>query len=281
MNEFLRIDVVLTEAVSRLTDISDSPRLDAELLLARAIDVPRSYLFAHPDDTLDPAAIARFTAAIDQRADGVPLAYITGEKEFWSMTFQVTPHTLVPRPETESLVEQALSRIPKRATASVLDLGTGSGAIALAIAKERPLCTVVATDVSAAALTTARENARHNGLPNLEFLQGNWFEPVAGRKFDIVVSNPPYVPDADPDLARLRHEPLGALASGADGLDAIRHIVEQAGRFMNRGGILLIEHGDRQSEAVAGLLRAANWSDISVHEDLAGIPRVTSAAWKN
>jgi release factor glutamine methyltransferase len=277
LNEFLRIDAALATAAAKLEGVSDSPRLDAELLLARALDVPRSYLFAHPDDALDPAAGERFFSVIDKRADGVPLAYITGEKEFWSMTLHVNPNTLVPRPETEVLVEQALLRIPRRASYKILDLGTGSGAIALAIAKERPLCDIVATDVSEAALMTAKENARQNNLPNIEFLLGSWFAPVAGRRFDLVATNPPYVPAADPVLPGLRYEPLSALVAGKDGLDAIRHIAANAGSVLHAGGTLLIEHGNQQHRSVASIFQAEEWLEITVTNDLAGIPRVTSA----
>lgn len=277
MNEFVKIEVALADAVERLTAVSDSPRLDAELLLARALDVPRSYLFAHPEDELDAAASMRFSTTIENRAAGEPLAYITGEKEFWSMSLMVTRDTLVPRPETEILVDQALQRIPRDAVVRILDAGTGSGAIALAIAKERPLCEVVATDFSDAALTIAKENARQHSLPNIEFLLGDWLEPVAGQLFDVIVTNPPYVPSGDPDLDRLKHEPLSALASGADGLDAIRRIAVDAIAVLKPGGALLIEHGDEQHAAVAEILVDAGWRDIGVTNDLAGIPRVTSA----
>jgi release factor glutamine methyltransferase len=257
--------------------VSDSPRLDAELLLARALDVPRSYLFAHPEDEMDAAACERFSATIKNRASGAPLAYITGEKEFWSMNLIVTRDTLVPRPETEILVDQALQRIPRDSALRVLDVGTGSGAIALAVAKERPNCEIVATDISAAALAVAKENARQHSLPNIEFLRGDWLEPVAGQLFDIIATNPPYVPSGDKDLERLKHEPLAALASGADGLDAIRRIAVEALAVIKPGGSLLIEHGDKQHAAVAEILAVAGWSTIGVTNDLAGIPRVTTA----
>ena len=277
MNEFVKIEAALADAVERLTPVSESPRLDAELLLARALDVPRSYLFAHPEDELDSAAVKRFSTTIERRTKGAPLAYITGEKEFWSMTLMVTRDTLVPRPETETLVDQVLVRIPKREAMQVLDLGTGSGAIALAIAKERPICDVTATDFSAAALAVAKENARQHSLPNIEFLLGDWLEPVAGQMFDVIATNPPYVPSEDPDLERLQHEPLTALASGADGLDAIRRIAVDAISVIKPGGSLLIEHGDEQHGAVAEILAAAGWKEIGVTNDLAGIPRVTTA----
>ena len=277
LNEFLKIGTALADATDRLRSSSESPRLDAELLLARALDVPRSYLFAHPEDSLDPAAVDRFFSVVERRSTGLPLAYITGEREFWSMTLIVSPDTLVPRPETEVLVDQALQRIPRGDDFTVLELGTGSGAIALAIAKERPNCDIAATDISDAALAVARENANRHALPNIEFLCGDWTAPVAGRRFDLITSNPPYVPDADPDLEHLGSEPRMALAAGQDGLDAIRRIAVEAVSVIEQGGTLLIEHGDRQHEEIGRILSAAGWREISHVNDLAGKPRVTIA----
>jgi release factor glutamine methyltransferase len=277
LNEFLKISTALADGTERLRSTSDSPMLDAELLLARAIDVPRTYLIAHPEDTLDPAAVERYFTAIERRSGGMPLAYISGEKEFWSMTLIVSPDTLVPRPETEVLVDHALQRIPSAESFAVLDLGTGSGAIALAIARERPNCDITATDVSDAALAVARENANRHALPNIEFLSGDWTVPVAGRTFDLIVSNPPYVPAADPDLERLGHEPQMALVSGEDGLDAIRRISVEAKSVIRQGGTLLIEHGDSQQQEIARILSADGWTEISHVNDLAGKPRVTIA----
>ena len=277
MNEFMEIGTALADGTERLRSISESPMLDAELLLARAIDVSRSYLIAHPEDTLDPAAVERYFTAIERRSAGMPIAYIKGEKEFWSMTLNVTPDTLVPRPETEVLVGQALQRIPEGKEFSVLDLGTGSGAIALAIAREQPNCEVVATDISTAALAVARENANRHALANIEFLPGDWTAPVAGRTFDLVVSNPPYVPNDHGDLERLEHEPRLALVSGEDGLDAIRQISVETRSVIKKGGTLIIEHGDTQQEEVATILADDGWSRISYVNDLAGKPRVTIA----
>ncbi len=277
MNEFLKIAAALADGTEQLRGVSDSPRLDAELLLAQALDVPRSYLFAHPEDALDWAALERFCSSLERRSDELPLAYISGEKEFWSMTLIVSPDTLVPRPETELLVDQALQHIPKNENFSILDLGTGCGAIALAIAKERPHCDITATDVSDAALAVARENANRLALANVEFLCGDWTAPVAGRTFDIIASNPPYVPEADPDLERLKHEPQIALLSGKDGLDAIRRISVEAKSVLRPGGTLLIEHGDNQAEEIARILSADGWGEISQVNDLAGKPRVTIA----
>ena len=277
MNEFLKIGTALADGTEQLRRVSDSPRLDTELMLARALDVPRSYLFAHPDDSLDPAALERFSTALERRVKGMPIAYITGEKEFWSMILIVSPATLVPRPETEVLVDQALQRIPEAGNFSVLDLGTGSGAIALAIARERPHCDVTATDVSDAALAVARENANRHALPNIEFLCGDWTAPVNGRLFDLIATNPPYVPSDDPDLENLKYEPQLALAAGDDGLDAIRRISVEARSVIRKGGILLIEHGDRQQKEIARMLSADGWSEISHVNDFSGKPRVTIA----
>ena len=277
MTTDITIHEAIATAVRRLDGVSDSPRLDAELLLARAIDVSRTYLIAHPEDTLDPAASDRYFAAVDRRSRGVPLAYITGEKEFWSLTLMVSDATLVPRPETETVVEQALGLIPRRAELAVLDLGTGSGAIALAIARERPLCRVVATDRSEAALAVARQNARQLDIDNVTFLAGDWTAPVAGRTFDLVVSNPPYVRADDPALADLRHEPESALVAGNDGLDAIRRIARQARDVLVEDGGLIVEHGADQETAVAEILRAHGWTDVRCFRDLAGLPRVTRA----
>lgn len=277
LNEFLRIDTALLDATDRLRSASDSPRLDAELLLARALDVSRSYLFAHPEDLMDAGAIARFGKSVGQRLDGVPLAYLTGEKEFWSMALLVSRATLVPRPETELLVEQALQRIPRRAEMRVLDLGTGSGAIALAIARERPACTVIATDISAEALAVARENARRLLLGNVDFRCGDWLQAVSGECFELAVSNPPYIADDDPHLPALRHEPRRALAAGGDGLDAIRTLALATGSVLAPGGELLLEHGANQAEAVTALLSEAGWSGITTLQDAGGLPRVTTA----
>ena len=277
MNDPATIQAVLEDATRRLDAVSDSARLDAELLLARAIDMPRSYLFAHPEEPLDETTVDRFHAALDRRLAGEPMAYIAGVREFWSLELMVTPATLVPRPETELLVDLALREIPRRAEWNILDLGTGSGAIAIAIAQERPLSQVTATDVSAEALEVARQNARQLDLPNIEFLAGDWTEPVRGRIFNIVVSNPPYVRSNDAVLDALHREPRSALSAGADGLDAIRILARDCGALLEPGGALLIEHGAEQRESVAAVLHEYGWSEITCHTDYAGLPRITIA----
>lgn len=277
MSDFLRIDAVLGDAARRLESVSDSARLDAELLLARAIDMPRSYLFAHPEDELDDLAAERFEQALGRRLDGEPMAYITGSREFWSLNLMVTPATLVPRPETELLVDLALREIPRGADWQVLDLGTGSGAIALAIARERSLCRLTVTDISADALAVAEQNARQLEIPDVEFLTGDWTEPVAGRTFNVIVSNPPYVRAGDTALDALRREPQAALVAGDDGLDAIRILARDCGSLLARKGVLLIEHGAEQQDVVGTLLHEHDWSGITCHKDYGGLPRVTVA----
>jgi release factor glutamine methyltransferase len=277
MTEILRIDAALEDATRRLEAVSDSARLDAELLLARAIDMPRSYLFAHPEDELDELAAERFEQALGRRIDGEPMAYITGSREFWSLELMVTPATLVPRPETELLVDLALREIPRNADWQVLDLGTGSGAIALAIARERSLCRLTATDISADTLAVAEQNARQLDIPDIEFLAGDWTEPVVGRIFNVIVSNPPYVCAGDTALEALRREPQQALVAGDDGLDAIRVLARDCGSLLAPGGVLLIEHGAEQQDAVADLLHEHGWSGVTCHKDYGGLPRVTVA----
>jgi release factor glutamine methyltransferase len=275
------IDDAIARTTARLYAVSDSARLDAELLIARAIDMPRSYLFAHPEDTLDCGALERLESTVGRRLAGEPMAYIHGFKEFWSLEIMVTPATLVPRPETEVLVELALREIPRRTEWEILDLGTGSGAIALAIAHDRPLCRITAVDVSADALAVARLNARQHKLCNIEFLPGDWTAPVAGRRFRIVVANPPYVRAGDPQLAALAAEPDIALASGPDGLEAIRTIARDSRSLLEDGGMLFLEHGAEQRDPVAEILAESGWASVRCYDDHAGLPRVSCALHHN
>lgn len=272
----------LLAASARLT-ASDSPRLDAELLLAHVFGQGRSHLRAHADAELTPVQAAEFERLVSSRVRGEPIAYLTGKREFWSLELQVTPATLIPRPETELLVEQALGLLPPGIASEVLDLGTGSGAIALAVAKERPRSRITAVDISEEALAVARANAAAHKLSNLEFLQGDWFAPIAARRFQVIVSNPPYVAAADPHLAEgdLRFEPTRALASGADGLQDIRRIVSVAPQHLSPGGHVLLEHGYQQAAAVRGLLQAAGFVDARSVRDLAGHERVSLAQHAN
>ncbi|WP_374604354.1 peptide chain release factor N(5)-glutamine methyltransferase [Arenimonas sp.] len=268
----------LREAAARLP--GDEARLEAELLLAHALQRPRSWFYAHAGDPLPPAQARAFAALLGRREAGEPVAQITGRRGFWSLDLAVSPDTLIPRPETELLVELALERLPRTDAAQVLDLGTGTGAIALAIASERPLARVTAVDASEGALVVARANASEAGLP-LRLLHGDWFAPVAGERFHVVVSNPPYIPEGDPHLVRgdLRFEPFSALASGPDGLDALRQITAGAPSHLLPGGWLLVEHGYDQGEAVRSLFEGRGFESVATDRDLEGRERVTLGQW--
>ena len=277
MSRPVTIENALSDGTRALSGVSDSPRLDAEALLAWVLRAQRSYLFTHPEEELPGQAATELSAALTRRETGEPIAYITGTKEFWSLELKVSRDTLVPRPETETLVEQALALIPQDAPSRVLDLGTGSGAIAIAIASERAKSMIDAVDVSDAALNIAKENAALHRLQNIRFLQGNWTAPVADQTFDFVVSNPPYVQDDDPALDDLRCEPRSALTAGPDGLDAIRKIAKEARTVIEPDGAILLEHGAEQQDAVATVLQKNGWTDIACTLDLVGHPRVTRA----
>ena len=252
-------------------------RIDAEFLLAHCLGKSRSWLYAHAELVLDARQINDFESLVQRRNHGEPVAYITGRRGFWSLDLQVTADTLIPRPETERLVELALSRLHPQTSAEILDLGTGSGAIALAIAVERPASRITAVDASAAALAVATANAGQLKLRNVVFEQGDWYSPLGTRRFDIIVSNPPYIESSDAHLGLgdLRFEPRSALASGPDGLDDIRRIVAGAHRHLLPGGSLLIEHGWNQGEAVRGLFAQAGFTGISTERDLENRDRVT------
>lgn len=271
-NEATRLDAVLRRAQSRI-DASD-----AEWLLAHVLHKPRTWLYTHRSAPLGVQAIALYESLVQRRLSGEPVAYLTGMRGFWSLELAVTPHTLIPRPETELLVESALARLPAGQPCRVADLGTGSGAIALAIARERPQSDVIATDASQAALAVALANAERLGIANVAFRHGDWLHPLHAESFDVIVSNPPYIANDDPHLQEgdLRHEPVSALSSGDDGLDAIRAIVGDALSHLEPGGWLLLEHGWEQGPAVRGLLLTAGFVDVATRRDLENRERVTS-----
>ncbi len=270
------IEQFIQQATATLT-ASPSARLDAEVLAMHVTRLTRAQLITHAADLLTPKQQSRLEELRARRAQGEPVAYLTGKREFWSMELTITPDVLIPRPETELLVEQALLHIPADVAWTVADLGTGSGAIALAIARERPRCRMIATDSSAAALATARANAQRLGIIDIEFRPGEWFAPLSGERYDLIVSNPPYIPAGDPHLVQgdVRFEPRAALVAGADGLDAIRIIAAGAGAQLKPGGWLLLEHGSDQRTAVEQLLAAHGYHSIRCHTDLAGLDRVT------
>ena len=271
---------LVADARRRLAGNSAIARLDSEVLLAKSLAKPRSYLLAWPEHRPTAAEVERFLALIERRREGCPVAYLLGEQEFWSLPLRVSPATLIPRPETELVVEQALRITAGWRNGVIVDLGTGSGAIAIAVARERPGLRIVATDHSSAALSIARGNARRHGAGKVEFVVGNWLAPLRkGPWIDMLLSNPPYVACGDPHLLQgdLRSEPPQALVSGADGLDAIRQILAAAPARLVPGGHLLLEHGYQQGAAVAELMRDNGFEDIRLYQDLAGNDRVTAA----
>lgn len=267
---------VLIDATLRLGE-----RVDAEALLLHLLGKSRSWLIAHADDVLAADRVEAYAALVTRRAAGEPIAYITGRRGFWSLDLEVTRATLIPRPETELLVELALKRLLPDARSRVLDLGTGSGAIALAVARERPLARVTATDASKEALTVAQGNAARHGIANVDFVHGNWFAPLRGKRFDLIVSNPPYIESDDLHLSQgdLRFEPQHALASGRDGLDDVRRIVRHAGTHLIDGAWLLLEHGWMQGEAVRMLLCKAGFVEVFTARDLEQRDRVSGGRW--
>ena len=266
---------LLREAVAVLD------RADAEALLLHALGRDRAWLFAHGREPVPAAAAERFRALVQRRRDGEPVAYLTGRRGFWTLDLAVSRATLIPRPETELLVELALARVDRAPGRAIADLGTGSGAIALALASERPQARVVAVDASGPALEVARANALSHDLPQVAFRQGSWLEPLAGECFDLTASNPPYIAASDPHLGQgdLRFEPRSALAAGADGLDDIRSIVDGAPGHLLPGGWLLLEHGLEQGPAVAELLRARGFEKVETWQDLEARDRVSGGRW--
>lgn len=273
------IHALLGQATRALEVHSDSPRLDAQILLAHILERDRGFLLAWPERRLDTAQREHFQLLVERRLRGEPVAYLIGRREFWSLELSVGPGVLIPRPETELLVERALSFLATDTPATIADLGTGSGAIALALAHERATCRVLATDASQAALDIAHANAERLNLHNIAFRLGDWYAPLQGTRLDLIVSNPPYIAEGDPHLKQgdLRHEPAAALSSGPDGLDAIRHLIDHAPAHLNPGGRLLLEHGWDQAEAVARLLKQKGFTDITNERDLAGQARLSHA----
>lgn len=259
---------------------SPTPALDAELLLAHVLDKPRSFLRTWPEYRLEPLRIDTFKQLLDRRRRGEPIAYLLGEQGFWSLDLQVSDATLIPRPDTERLVELALELGPPGA-ARVLDLGTGTGAVALALAGERPKWQITATDVVPAAVALAEDNRKRLGRENVRLVTSDWFAALDCTPVDLIVSNPPYISIDDPHLQRgdVRYEPASALVSGADGLDAIRHIVQFAPGYLRGDGWLLLEHGWQQAEAVAALLHERGFASVRSWADLAGQQRVSGGQW--
>ena len=254
---------------------SDDARLDSQVLLAYALNVSRTWLFTWPDKALDGATLTAFNALIEERKSGTPIAYITGYRDFWSLRLKVTPDTLIPRADTELLVETALTLKNVEKPCDVIDLGTGTGAIALSLANECPSWRITATDINPKTLAVAKENATRLELA-VSFKESAWFDAINDR-YDLVISNPPYIESDDPHLQQgdLRFEPADALSSGKDGLDDIRRLVQQALKHLKKDGYLLLEHGYQQAEAVHSLMEKAGYIDIETHQDIEGRDRVT------
>lgn len=269
----------LQQATEDLKASSTTPRLDAELLLAMTLQQPRAYLYAWPERPLSSSQWQDFQILLRRRQAGTPVAYLSGQQEFWSLALHVTSATLIPRPETERLVELALQHLPADAS-EVLDLGTGSGAVALALAIERPDVQITATDIDAEALAVAQANAHRLGLHNLCFRQGDWYAALESQQqFDLVLSNPPYLAADDPHLPDLRFEPRHALVADGDGLAALAQIVRGATAHLRFRGWCLVEHGYTQGTAVAGLLRDVGFTQVHDYCDAEGRPRVAAGCW--
>ncbi|HEY0333838.1 MAG TPA: peptide chain release factor N(5)-glutamine methyltransferase [Stenotrophomonas sp.] len=257
-------------------------RADAEALLLHALGRDRAWLFAHGRDPAPAEVVEVFKALVERRAAGEPVAYLTGRRGFWTLDLEVTPATLIPRPETERLVELALERLDAKPGRAIADLGTGSGAIALALASERPQAQVVAVDASEAALKVAQANADRYGLSRVQFRRGSWLAPLAGECYDLIASNPPYIAATDQHLDQgdLRYEPRSALSAGQDGLDDIRTIIRDAPEHLRGGGWLLLEHGCDQGPAVAHGLRERGFEAVQTWQDLEGRDRVSGGRWR-
>lgn len=270
----VRIDQLLAQAAQ-----IDSPtaQLDTELLLAFVLDKPRSYLYAWPDKTVDEAHVAAFMALVERRQRGEPVAYLLGRQGFWTLDLEVAEHTLIPRADSELLVETALQLADDSSMRKVLDLGTGTGALALALASERPLWSVTGVDRIESAVALAQSNQRHLQLTNVQFLHSHWFSALSGQRYDLILSNPPYIAANDPHLQQgdVRFEPLSALVSGVDGLDDIREIIVQAPSYLTAAGWLLLEHGFDQAHAVRQLLGGAGFIDVYSRRDLSGHERIS------
>lgn len=288
MNSEVTVQNLLVWATQKLQLTSESAKADAEILLAHCLQKSRTWLFTWPEKAVDQTTATGFLHLIAERAKGIPIAHLTKQREFWTLKLKVTADTLIPRPETELLVETALSLLPlpskeketgvkSKKTLSILDLGTGSGAIALAIASERPDIAVTACDVSPGALAVAQENAQTNHILNVQFIQSDWFSNIPSQQFDLIMSNPPYIEENDPHLSRgdVRFEPLSALISGEDGLDDIRKITQEAPLWLKAGGWLLLEHGYNQGIVVSRLLQATGFQQVRCLPDLAGNDRVS------
>lgn len=272
---------LLIAANEQLSTTSETAMLDAEVLLCHCLNKNRSFLRAWPEHQPNAPQIAQFQMLVEQRSQGTPVAYLTGQREFWSRNFKVSPDVLIPRPDTELLIELSLSLLPTDRPCKIIDLGTGSGIIAVTLAAERPLAQVFASDLSSAALEIARYNAQQLNTGNVSFVQSNWFDNIEETGFDLVLSNPPYIADNDPHLKMgdVRFEPDSALISAENGLQDIRQLAEQARLHLKDYGQLLVEHGYNQQTEVQAIFNELGYRQVNTHADISGNPRVTSGFW--
>lgn len=279
MNNMITVSELLKEA-ENLLSMPEYARLDAELLLCDVMHFDRSKLYSMPEVIIPVEKVREYKELINKRCEGQPLAYLTGKKEFWSLEFVVNQYTLIPRPETECLVEIALSKIPPHSRYAIADLGTGSGAIAVAIATERPGCKIMATDICVHAIEVARLNAARHEICNIDFVTSNWLDNI-DEKFDLIISNPPYIQDNDCHLKGdgVMHEPKLALCGGPEGMDSIKSIVQDARKHLVTGGWLMIEHGYDQAEKVRAVFNQNGFTEIQSHCDYSKIERVTSGRY--
>lgn len=274
-----RVGGILLQATQLLSQ-SNSPKLDAELLLAAVLKTTRTYFISHPEREITPTEFSEFTALLKQRQEGKPIAYLIGHKEFWSLDLVVTPDTLIPRPETELLVEQVLKKITGKKK-YIADLGTGSGAIALALAKEHPDWIIHATDISPDALDIAKLNAERLHISNVTFFQGDWCNALPEQTYDVIVSNPPYVAEEELPLMSpgVAFEPQAALFSKDQGLADLRKIINSAHSYLKPKGLLFLEHGFQQACAIQSIFTQMGYTEVTVYKDLAGLDRITTARW--
>ncbi|MES2918970.1 MAG: peptide chain release factor N(5)-glutamine methyltransferase [Pseudomonadota bacterium] len=274
------VRALLADAGARLAASSPSPRVDADVLLAHVLQRDLTWLRVHDQDEIPAPDCARFAAALARREQGEPVAYITGTRGFWSLDLAVDAATLIPRADTETLVEWALELLPQGVNSQALDLGTGSGAIALALKAERPRCAISAVDRSPAALAVARGNGERLGLP-VRFIESDWYARLGGERFDVIVANPPYIAENDPHLVQgdLRFEPASALVAPAQGLGDLRHIIEGARRHLLRDGWLLLEHGHEQGRPVREMLQDNGFAAVDTRRDLGGNERCSGGRW--
>ena len=273
----MNIKNIMSDLSVKLSKVSSSPDLDSEILLMKALRVSRAYLYTYNEKVIPDSKKKLLEELVNRRMNKEPIAYILGKKEFWSRDFYINQHTLIPRPESEMLVELIIQANARKKISSILELGTGSGCISVSLAKELSHSQIVSTDICAKALEVANKNAQHYGVNNISFIKSDWFNKLDNQKFDCIVSNPPYIREDDPYLSELTFEPSKALVSGDDGLEAIEIISSNAAEYLSPEGKIFIEHGKDQKKEIQKIFELNNWRDIICLRDFGGLPRITTA----